>query len=177
MIANILGVKWAWPFLSSLVYQTCTCAPECTQYIQHIPQDSHPTSFQQLNVQVWNTKILSKKPLGTLSLVFKKLQISRVFEADIHEIGLSQDTNFWLRKGYSLLYCVHKTSSDIGGKEATRLHSNTIKYNIGKISLTVWSLFQCQCYRYNTNVPVRRRNSNGMPRSKPGSGNKKGGLE
>lgn len=75
----------------------------------------------------------------------------------------------------SLPYGVH--SSDIGDKEATRLHSNTIKYNIGKISLTVWSLFQCQCYRYNTNVPVRRRNSNGMPRSKPGSGNKKGHLE
>lgn len=36
------------------------------------------------------------------------------------------------------------------GQEATRLHPNTIKYNIGKISLTVWSLFQCQCYRYNT---------------------------
>ena len=49
-----------------------------------------------------------------------------------------------------------------------------MKYNIGKISLTVWSLFQCQCYRYNTNVPVRRRNSNGMPRSKPSWGNKKG---
>lgn len=64
-----------------------------------------------------------------------------------------------------------KTCSHIGGKEATRLHFNTIKYNIGKISLTVWSLFQCQCYRYNTNIPVRRRNSNGMPRSKPGSGN------
>lgn len=76
-----------------------------------------------------------------------------------------------------LPYGVHRTSSDIGGKEATRLQSNSIKYNIGKISSTVWSLFQCQCYRYNTNVPVRRRNSNGMPRSKPGSGNKKGGLE
>lgn len=70
-----------------------------------------------------------------------------------------------------------RTSSHTGGKEATRLHSNTIKYNIGKISLTAWSLFQCQCYRYNTNVPVRRRNSNGMPRSKPGSGNKKEDLE
>lgn len=76
-----------------------------------------------------------------------------------------------------LPYGVYKTSSDIGGKEATRLHSNTIKYDIGKISLTAWSLFQCQCYRYNTNVPVRRRNSNGMPRSKPGSGNKKGDFE
>lgn len=40
-----------------------------------------------------------------------------------------------------LSYSEHKTSSDIEGKEATRLHSNTIKYNIGKISLTVWTLF------------------------------------
>lgn len=72
-----------------------------------------------------------------------------------------------------LPYGEHKTSSDIEGKEATRLHSNTMKYNIGKISLTVWSLFQCQCYRYNTNVPVQGRNSNGMPRTKPGSGNKR----
>lgn len=75
------------------------------------------------------------------------------------------------QKRIFLHYDNHKTCSHIGGKEATRLHFNTIKYNIGKISLTVWSLFQCQCYRYNTNVPVRRRNSNGMPRSKPGSGN------
>ena len=112
------------------------------------------------------------KALGILTS--SRSSRSQVFDVDIHETGLSrarptsqtQETIF-------LPYSVPETSSDRGDKEASRLHSNTIKYNIGKISLTVWSLFQCQCYRYNTNVPVRRRNSNGMPRSKPGSGNKR----
>lgn len=49
--------------------------------------------------------------------------------------------NSQTQEGIFLPYGVH--SSDTGDKEATRLHSNTIKYNIGKISLTVWSLFQC----------------------------------
>lgn len=125
-----------------------------------------------------STRVLSKKSTRHSLTSFLKTPDLKSLQCRYSwDWPLSRHQFLRLRIRYFLLYGVHKTPSDTGDKEAARLHFNTIKYNIGKISLTVWSLFQCQCYRYNTNVPVRRRNSNGMPRSKPGSGNKKGGLE
>lgn len=174
MIANILRARWAWLFISSSEYQTWHRWRR--MYTVHSAWSTGVTSPHSSNskLRLNNKRNLSKKH-SAFSLVYRALDLKTMMQ--IFMRLASRDQFLRLREGYFFPYGVCKTSSDIWVKEAARLCSNTIKYNIGKISLTVWSLFQCQCYRYNTNVPVRRRNSNGMPRSKLGSGNKKGGLQ
>lgn len=175
MIANILRARQSWLVLSSWAHQTWH---PCTRtYTVHSPCAREVTLPHPSNsvLRFENTRVLSKKH-SALSLVSKAPDLRSLMQIFMRLASLMRPTS-QTQERICLLYGVHKTSSHTAGKEATRLHSNTIKYNIGKISLTAWSLFQCQCYRYNTNVPVRRRNSNGMPRSKPGSENKKEGLE
>lgn len=147
MIANILRARWAWFFLSSLVLSDM--APvylnvHNTFNICHRTVTLPHSSNSMLKYD--NTRVLSKKELGTHTSL-KRLQTSRVFDADIHEIGLSQDTNS-LDSGKDIpilhLYDFLWHRGQRSYKASFQHHK--VQYR-KDLFITVWSLFQCHCYR------------------------------